>query len=121
MLYAVHQPFDSPGNPFALKVIRKPTDQPIFDSTGHRCAEGLLVGFEGLRVWAVGWPVIGMEGFRVLVPNMFGQQLGRRVACPGDSGASDELCVWFGHSGSSSSCTLLCQGALHLPLRAILS
>jgi hypothetical protein len=38
MLYAVHQPFDSPGNPFSLKIIRKPTDIPIFDSTGHRCA-----------------------------------------------------------------------------------
>jgi hypothetical protein len=36
LLYAVHQPFDSPGNPFALKVMRKPADTPIFDSTGHR-------------------------------------------------------------------------------------
>lgn len=42
MLYAVHQPFDSPGNPFSLKVIRKPTDTPIFDSRGHRCVTSTL-------------------------------------------------------------------------------
>jgi hypothetical protein len=36
MLYAVHQPFDSPGNPFALKVIRTGSGDAIFDSTGHR-------------------------------------------------------------------------------------
>jgi hypothetical protein len=42
MLYSVHQPFDSPGNPFSLKVIRKSTNEPIFDSHGHRCAQMTL-------------------------------------------------------------------------------
>lgn len=36
LLYSVHQPFDSPGNPFRLKVIRKATNTPVFDSTGHK-------------------------------------------------------------------------------------
>jgi hypothetical protein len=32
----VQQPFDAPGNPFSLRVIRKPTNEPIFDTSGHR-------------------------------------------------------------------------------------
>jgi hypothetical protein len=43
LMYSVQQPFDMPGNPFALRIIRKHNNQPIFDTSGHRCVSCLRV------------------------------------------------------------------------------
>jgi hypothetical protein len=76
LLYAVHQPFDSPGNPFALKVMRKPSDTPIFDTTGHRYGAGSGAHLHEQRCRLA---MLGQEFLHVL-PSVCALQLEARPA-----------------------------------------